>query len=113
MTHYMNLCNDSFRAIKEGKKTIEMRLFDEKRAAIEPDDTIEFTNTETEEKLKCRVICLYKYQDFYELYKNHDKRSIGYKENENADPKDMLMYYSQDMIDKYGVVGIKLSVISD
>ena len=34
MTHYMNLWDDSFQAIKEGWKTIEMRLLDEKRVAI-------------------------------------------------------------------------------
>ena len=113
MTHYMNLWDDSFQAIKEGWKTIEMRLFDEKRAALNPGDTIEFSNTKTEEKLECKVIRLYKYQDFSELYKHHAKISIGYKEHENADPKDMLMYYTQDMIDKYGVVGIELFVIGD
>ena len=32
MIHYMNLWDDSFQAIKEGWKTIEMGLFDEKRA---------------------------------------------------------------------------------
>ena len=44
MTHYMNLWDDSFQAIKEGWKTIEMRLLDEKRAAIKLNDTIEFSN---------------------------------------------------------------------
>ena len=32
--HKMNLWNDSFIAIKEGWKTIEMRLNDEKRSKI-------------------------------------------------------------------------------
>lgn len=111
MTHHMNLWDDSFGAIKEGSKTIEMRLFDEKRSALELNDTIEFTNIKTDEKLKCKVTGLYKYHDFHELYKNHDKRSIGYKDNEDADPKDMLMYYSQDLINKYGVIGIGLLVV--
>ena len=111
MTHYLNLWDDSFQAIKEGWKTIDMRLLDEKRVAIKLNDTIEFSNVKTEEKLKCKVICLYKYHDFYELYKYHDKRSIGYKDNEDANPEDMFMYYSQDMIKKYGVIGIGLSVV--
>ncbi len=54
MIHYMNLWDDSFQAIKEGWKTIEMRLFDEKRAIISVNDTIEFTNTKTKEKMDCR-----------------------------------------------------------
>ena len=34
MTHYMNLWDDSFQAIKEGRKKVEMRLYDEKRKLI-------------------------------------------------------------------------------
>ena len=64
----MNLWDDSFQIIKEGWKTIEMRLFDEKRAIISVDDTIEFTNTKTKEKMDCKVIKLYRYSDFASLY---------------------------------------------
>lgn len=48
------------------------------------------------------------YKNFNELYNNHNKISIGYKENENANPDDMLMYYSKEDIEKYGVLGIEL-----
>ena len=108
MTHYMNLWNDSFQAIKEGWKTIEMRLNDEKRSVINIDDAIEFTNTATQEKMLCKVTNIYKYPDFAELYRNHSKLSIGYKNDEEADPDDMLLYYTRDDIKKYGVVGLEL-----
>ena len=39
---------------------------------------------------------------------NHNKISIGYTENEIANPDDMLMYYSKEDIEKYGVLGIEL-----
>lgn len=110
MIHYMNLWDDSFMAIKEGWKTVEMRLNDEKRAIIHEDDTIEFTNTATEEKIQCRVLKVYHYSDFYELYNHHSKESIGYKEDEAANPEDMLLYYTKEQIDKYGVVGIEIAV---
>ena len=61
MKHKMNLWNDPFEAIKDGWKTIEMRLNDEKRSKIEIGDEIEFTNTETNEELICEVIKIYKY----------------------------------------------------
>ncbi len=109
MTHYMNLRDDSFRAIKEGWKNVEMRLNDEKRSCIKVNDTIEFTNTTTLEKLSCKVINIYNYSDFTELYKRHDKLSIGYKEDEVVNPDDMLLYYTKEDIKKYGVVGIELS----
>ncbi|WP_155832338.1 hypothetical protein [Butyrivibrio sp. MC2013] len=37
----MNLWDDSFRAINEGWKTVEMRLNDEKRSVINVGDVIE------------------------------------------------------------------------
>jgi len=111
ITHYMNLWDDSFRAIRDGKKTVEMRLFDEKRSLIGVGDLIEFTNTTTEEKLLCKVVNMYRYSDFRELYEHHDKISIGYNEDEKADPDDMLMYYQKEDITKYGVVGIEIAVV--
>lgn len=110
MTHKMNLWNDSFLAIKNKTKTIEMRLCDEKRSVISIGDVIQFTNTKTGEIMECVVINLYRYKDFYELYKHHDKISIGYMENEIADPNDMFAYYSAENIEKYGVLGIEIMV---
>ena len=53
--HRMNLWNDPFEAIKDGWKTIEMRLNDEKRSQIKIGDEIEFTNIKTNETLICKV----------------------------------------------------------
>lgn len=110
MIHRMKLWDESFEKIKNKTKTIEMRLCDEKRSLISIGDTIEFVNTKTNEIIVCAVINLYKYSDFYELYKHHDKISIGYSENEKADPTDMLAYYSAENIEKYGVMGIEIIV---
>ena len=111
MKHEMNLWHDSFTAIKQQTKTIEMRLYDEKRSKIEIEDSIIFTDTSNGEKIECIVSNLYRYTSFTELYKHHDSVSIGYSEGENADPDDMLAYYSKDLIKKYGVVGIELRLL--
>ena len=42
---------------KEGTKTIELRLFDEKRRKIQIGDIIEFSNTETGEKNRRKSKC--------------------------------------------------------
>lgn len=110
-THYMKLWDASFNAIKSGTKTIEMRLNDEKRSAIKIDDIIVFTNISNGDKIKTKVENLYIYETFKELYDNHDKISIGYKENETASFEDMYNYYSKDEINKYGVLGIKIKII--
>jgi len=111
MIHYMKLQDDPFVKIKEKTKTIEMRLNDEKRKKINIGDNIEFTNVITKEQIICEVLGLYHYKDFEELYANHDKISIGYKENDNPSSNDMSMYYDEEKIKKYGTVAIKVMVI--
>lgn len=106
----MNLFDDSFELIKSKEKTIEMRLNDEKRRKIQIDDIICFQNIKTKEKIYAKVINIYQYKDFDELYKMFPKMSLGYKENEDANPNDMLRYYSIEQIKKYGVLGIEIAI---
>lgn len=110
MIHKMKLWNESFQKIKNKTKTIEMRLCDEKRSIISIGDFIKFTNTSTNETLECIVTNLYKYDNFEELYNNHNKIAIGYNEDETANPSDMLAYYSVENIEKYGVLGIEIRI---
>ena|SRR5699024_1627676 len=111
MRHEMNLWHNSFEKIEERTKTIEMRLNDEKRSRIKTDDTIEFINIDNGKKLKCLVKNIFKYQNFKELYQYHNKILLGYEEDDEENPFDMLEYYSKDDIERYGVVGIEVRVI--
>jgi ASC-1-like (ASCH) protein len=112
MIHKLNLNPDPFNSIKSGQKTIEMRLFDERRQLICAGDHIIFINTvQPNLLLEVLVINLYRYPSFYELYKHHDKASIGYLNGEVSDPKDMEEYYTPENIKKYGVVGIEVKLI--
>ncbi len=111
MKYEMKLNKGPFEKIKNGTKTIELRLNDEKRQLLKIKDIIEFTNRETLEKLLVEIEDLYKFPSFEELYKHFDKTSMGYNENEEANPKDMEEYYSKEEQEKYGVVGIKIKRI--
>ena len=113
MKHRMNLNNNPFNLIKNGTKTIELRLNDEKRQLLKENDFIEFTNRVTLEKIIVKIDGLYKYSNFKELYKHFDKIAIGYDKYDIANPKDMEKYYSKEEQDKYGVIGIKVRVIED
>jgi len=104
----MNLQNDPFVAIKEGRKTVEMRLYDEKRQMLTINDEIIFTNALTQEKIRTIVEELHLYSSFKELYEHFSKIEIGYKEDEVANYQDMEKYYSVNEQEKYGVVGIKI-----
>ena len=75
MLHRMTLWHDAFQAVKNGRKTIEMRLYDEKRAAVRVGDTIEFSDPCGVETLRCEVTALYRYDSFEQLYQNHDPQS--------------------------------------
>lgn len=112
MIHYMKLQEQPFFAIKNGEKTIEMRLFDEKRQLIKVGDYIEFKNIVTEEKIIAQVVQLFKFENFEQLYNNFDKQELGYTKNQVASPNDMLKYYPQSETQKYGVLGIKIKVIN-
>lgn len=110
-THYLNLQDSPYKAIKEAKKTIEMRLYDEKRSIIEVGDIIIFDNKNTSETLKCEVVELLRYKDFVELYSHHSNEELGYENGVKPNPNDMSQYYSKDKIDKYGVLGIRIRLI--
>lgn len=108
MKHNMNLNNEPFNLIKNGTKTVELRLNDEKRKLLNIGDKIEFTNITNGEKLSVDIINLYKYPSFKELYKHFNKIEMGYTADEPAEPKDMEAYYSKEEQDKYGVLGIEI-----
>ena len=108
MIHNMKLHKEPFELIKSESKTIELRLYDEKRRLIKPGDCIEFLNTSNNEIIAVMVKNLHIYASFTELYMDFDKISLGYLENEEANPEDMELYYSKENIEKYGVVGIEI-----
>ena len=111
----MKLNPAPFEMIKNGQKTIELRLFDEKRQQIKAGDKIVFTNTTTGEMLNTTVIKLHLFNSFEELYKSLPLLECGYiTENiGNAKPGDMEQYYSVEEQKKYRVVGIEITLNAD
>lgn len=110
MIHAMKLDPSPFEMIKSGQKTIELRLYDEKRRQIKIGDAIVFTNNATGETLCKRVAGLHRFDSFDELYNSLPLLKCGYTaENvDKAHSSDMERYYSADQQNKYGVVGIEL-----
>lgn len=85
---------------------------DEKRQEIKVGDMIEFTQSETAEKLLVTVVCLYRYHSFAELYQELPLLKCGYTEEEFAiaKPEDMDLYYTPEQQARYGVLGIEIRV---
>lgn len=109
-THAMKLHKEPFAMIKSGQKTIELRLYDEKRQKIQPGDNIIFTNTATGETLRATVVKLHRFSGFDALYRSLPLLKCGYTVENigQAHPSDMEQYYSAREQQQYGVVGIEL-----
>lgn len=107
-THILHLHSQPFSLIKDKKKTIEMRLYDTKRRQINKGDYIKFINRENEDFLYALVEDLYVFDSFETLFKNFPLDALGafhYLEMEK--------YYSKEIQQQYGVVGIKIKVLEE
>lgn len=114
MTHTMRLTPKPFDMIRRGEKTIELRLYDEKRRIVRIGDTIIFVNAKNNsDTLETLVTDLYIFDSFEELYSKLPLTECGYTPDDidTASPKDMNVYYSEEEQLKYGVVGIRVEVI--
>lgn len=109
MEHTMKLQAEPFAKIRAGQKTVEMRLYDEKRQQIRVGDCITFCCGE--ETVTVRVCALHRFPDFKAMYKALPKEMLGYGAGEIADPMDMEQYYSREQQSQYGVLGIEIERI--
>lgn len=114
MKHVMRLHDAPYNMIGSGRKTIELRLYDEKRRSVCVGDEIEFLHSEKKgEALICRVIALHVFSSFAELYSVLPLLKCGYTEDDvfSASPADMELYYSKQQQEECGVVGIEIELI--
>lgn len=116
MDFSMKLNPSPFEMIKSGRKTIELRLYDEKRRKISIGDTIHFMMVNDESKvLIAEVKKLYVFASFDELYKALPLTECGYTAEtvKQASPNDMQKYYTKEQERKYGVLGIEIEVVTN
>ncbi len=111
--HTMTLTGRFFEKMKENKKTIEMRLLDEKRSRIAVGDIISFSCVQApEDSFSVRVTGLYKYSNFSRLAYDFKPSELGYSLAHIEDlPYDMEMIYGEDKIKEYGALAIRISHI--
>lgn len=107
MIYKMKLKENPFEEIKNGTKTVEFRLYDEKRQQIKKGDKIEFSKLPNlNEKLTVEVIDLYRDETFKKLF---EKIYIDKAEIERKN-KAMYQFYTLEDEKKYGVLGIKIKI---
>ncbi|MBR6781971.1 MAG: GNAT family N-acetyltransferase [Clostridia bacterium] len=114
MTHEMSLRERPFRAVASGEKVVEMRLYDPKRQLIQARDCIRFTLVGGNGSVTARVVGLHYFPSFKELYAALlpvvGAVGLGYARGDTPIPDDMLDYYSEDAINRFGVVGIEIKL---
>ena len=108
MIHEMRLDPDIFEQIENGNKTIEYRLYDEKRRKIKVGDKIEFKKRpDFKEIILAEVIEIYTGKTFEELFRKFYSDEDKIKESALY----MNRFYSPEKIEEYGVIAIKFTVI--
>ena len=113
LIHKFKLKEEPFRLIESGKKTIELRLYDEKRQRVKVGDTIVFAlDTNPALTLTATVVKLHRFDSFESLYKALPLDLCGYTEENiaSAHHSDMDKYYSREEQAAFGVVGIEIKL---
>lgn len=106
--HTMKLQPSPFEKMRNGSKTVEIRLNDEKRQLLKIGDEIEFSliNDPTQ-TIKTEVVDLCRFPTFKELFAAYPAGEYG---AENRDEWQLMYkYYSPEDECKYGVLAIRIS----
>ncbi len=113
MQHDMKLLEQPFKRISAGIKTLELRLYDEKRKALKLGDTIRFSKLpDFTETVTVKITGLLLYRTFAELIQDLPLSYLGYQESErNSIKNNIYNIYTKDEEEKYGVLGIRIKLL--
>ena len=110
-THTLHMDYEPFAALAAGTKTIESRLYDEKRRRIEIGDTLVFVNRANNREVDAKVVSLLRYQTFHELFTHNDIAKFGHSSVEWLENQIGTFYSFEDQ-EQYGVLGIEFSLMN-
>lgn len=113
MQHEMGLFETPFNSIVSGRKTVEVRLNDEKRRKIKRGDTIKFTKIPgVNETLIVEVIELRKYSTFRDMYERipaRDFDAVGGSIDEMV--QQTYEIYSPEQEEQWGTLAITIKLV--
>lgn len=111
MIHEMRLHELPFNQIKDGTKTIESRLNDDKRRLLKVGDVVKFLKRpEMKESAMAKIVGLHFHKTFQELFESFPPESFGGIAMEDL-VESIYKYYSKDDEEKFGAVGIEFRLI--
>lgn len=110
-THQLKLATEPFNTITSGNKTIESRLYDEKRQKIQIGDQIIFTNRDNpSQTATVKVIGLLRYATFHDLFSHNDPRKFGGESVEWLENQ-INEFYSLHDQKQNGIIGIEFELM--
>lgn len=109
-THHLKLATVPFDAIVSGQKTIESRLYDEKRRQVQIGDKIIFTNRENpDQAVTVEVIGLLRYKTFKDLFSHNNPGKFGGESVQWLENQINEFYSMEDQLES-GVIGIEFKL---
>lgn len=109
-TMTMHLADKPFEQMASGRKTVEIRVNDFKRKTIYVGDTIEFVNGD--KRIETRVTRLLRVSTFEDLPEIILYRAGFFRCSPAEVASEMRKYYSEEEIERHGILGIAVKVLS-
>ena len=111
----MKLADVPFEMIAGGKKTLEIRLNDEKRRQIQVGDVLVLTRSSRSlDKIKARVVALYPFESFATLFSSALFEKTGCSGMSVGEAvQEMYQYYTKAQEQEFGVLAIEINLIRE
>ena len=109
--HAMKVQTKYYNLLKAGIKTVELRLWDEKRQLIQVGDSITFSDlANPDDTFIAKVIALHRADSFDELCEIVSPQQAGFSTKQEL-LNCLQEFYTLEAQEKYGVVGIEIKRI--
>lgn len=110
--HRMELLDQPFERIADRSKTVEMRLYDEKRQQIQVGDTILFSHRENQRTLSARVLGVCVYPDFDALTDDFSPIQLGFGDRSREEIADFMKgLYGAEKCGRYRAAAIRIALL--
>lgn len=106
----MHLNDEIFSSVRDGKKSVEVRINDEKRKALKVGEIVEFHNRITDEVLLVKIINLKRDKTFSDLIDLFELEDFNIENKADLIERLYSIYTKEEEIE-FGVVGIKIELI--
>ncbi len=111
--HEMSLLPSMFEKVAKGEKTVEIRLFDEKRAQMRVGDTVLLRHeTNRSKTLSAKIVGTHRYDSFSELVFDFEPKELGFPDGTPEDVLELLMRIYGGRANEHGAFALRISLTS-